>query len=103
MAIRVPTYRERQVQQQAVPNVRQQIDTPAAAFGSLQADALVNSGTAAVRLGEQWNRKAINMDDHKPYVEGEKKLEAAGYKPPEKPREKNPLLAPRQGIKEPQP
>ena len=63
MAIRVPTYRERQVQQQAVPNVRQQIDTPAAAFGSLQADALVNSGTAAVRLGEQWNRKAINMQE----------------------------------------
>ena len=32
----------------------------------------------------------------------EAKLTAPGYKPPEKPREKNPLLAPRQGIKEPQ-
>lgn len=61
MAIRVPTYRERQVQQQAVPNVRQQIDTPAAAFGSLQADAMANAGTAITRLGEQWNRKAINL------------------------------------------
>jgi hypothetical protein len=49
------------------------------------------------------DRKAINMDEHKPYIEGENKLQAAGYKPPEKPREKNPLLAPRQGIKEPQP
>lgn len=48
------------------------------------------------------DRKAINMDDRKPYVEGEGKLAAAGYKPPDKPREKNPLLAPRQGIKEPQ-
>ena len=48
------------------------------------------------------DRKAINMDEHKPYVEGEAKLTATGYKPPEKPREKNPLLAPRQGIKEPQ-
>jgi len=63
MAIRVPTYRERQVQQQAVPNVRQQIDTPAAAFGSLQADALVSGGTAIARLGDQWNRKAINMQE----------------------------------------
>ncbi len=48
------------------------------------------------------DRKAINMDEHKPYVEGESKLVSAGYKPADKPREKNPLLAPRQGIKEPQ-
>lgn len=40
--------------------------------------------------------------EHKPFVEGANKLEAAGYTPPEKPREKNPLLAPRQGIKEPE-
>lgn len=46
------------------------------------------------------DRKAINMDEHKPYVEGENKLQAAGYQAPDKPREKNPLLAPRQGIKE---
>lgn len=40
--------------------------------------------------------------EHKPFT-GDKTLESAGYKPAEKPREKNPLLAPRQGIKEPQP
>ena len=42
------------------------------------------------------------LSEHKPFS-GDKKLEAAGFTAPEKPREKNPLLAPRQGIKEPQP
>jgi len=63
MAINVPVYRERQIQQQGIPNVRQQIDTPDAAFGSLQADQLLKSGTALQRLGDQWNKKAINIQD----------------------------------------
>lgn len=63
MAIQAPTYRERTVRQQAIPNVRQQIDTPAAAFGSAQAEAITNSGTAAMRLGAQWGKQAINLQD----------------------------------------
>lgn len=63
MAINVPTYRERQVRQEAVPNVRQQIDAPDAAFGSLQAEQLIRSGTAIQKLGDQWGQKAINMQD----------------------------------------
>lgn len=63
MAIRVPTYRERQVQQSGLPNVTQRIDTPAAAFGSANAEALQNAGTAAMRLGEQWHKRSINMQE----------------------------------------
>lgn len=61
MAFTVPTYRERQVRQQAAPDVVQRIDTPDAAFGSLQADQLLKSGTAIQRLGDQWGKKAIDM------------------------------------------
>lgn len=63
MAIRVPTYRERQVQQNPVSGQKQNISTPDAAFGSAQADAMVRGGTAVARLGEQWNKKAINIQD----------------------------------------
>ena len=40
--------------------------------------------------------------EHIPFEDAGKKLADAGYTAPEKPREKNPLLKPRQGIKEPQ-
>jgi len=63
MAFTVPTYRERQVRQEAVPNVRQQIDTPADAFGAANAEQLIKSGTAIQKLGDQWDRKAINLQD----------------------------------------
>lgn len=61
MAIQVPVYNERKVQQQGIPNVRQQIDTPAAAFGSLQAEGLMKAGTAIGRLGAEWEKKAIDI------------------------------------------
>lgn len=63
MAINVPTSRQRTVQTNALPNVNQRIDAPQAAFGTLQADALVQAGTAAQRLGDQWHKKAINIQD----------------------------------------
>lgn len=40
--------------------------------------------------------------EHKPFVSNEKKLEDEGFAAPQRPREKNPLLAPRQGIKVPE-
>lgn len=63
MAIQVPTYRERTVRQDAVSGQKQNISTPDAAFGSLQAEQLIRSGTALTRLGDQWNKKAINIQD----------------------------------------
>jgi lysozyme family protein len=63
MAISVPVYREQQVKQQAISGQKQQIDAPSAAFGSLQAQQLIQSGTALGRLSEQWNRRAINIQD----------------------------------------
>jgi hypothetical protein len=42
------------------------------------------------------------MAEHTPFISSDKKLEDAGFQAPEKSREKNPLLAPRQGIKEPE-
>lgn len=61
MAINVPTYRERTVQQSAPPAAYQRIDAPSAAFGSLQADALKDAGTAVQRLGAQWGEKALDI------------------------------------------
>lgn len=63
MAIQVPTYREQQVRQSPVSGQKQNISTPDAAFGSLQAEQLIRSGTAVARLGEQWNKRAINIQD----------------------------------------
>ena len=51
MAITVPTYRERTVNQDAISGQKQQIDAPAAAFGTLQADAMVEGENAIQRLG----------------------------------------------------
>lgn len=63
MAINVPTYREQTVNQSPVSGQKQNIDAPAAAFGGATADALVQAGTAISRLGDQWNRKAINLSE----------------------------------------
>ena len=63
MAITVPTYRQRTVQQSPVSGQKQAIDAPDAAFGSLQAKQLIDSGSAIARLGDQWNKKAINIQD----------------------------------------
>ena len=40
--------------------------------------------------------------DNKPFETTDKKLSDLSYKPSDRPRDKNPLLAPRQGIKEPE-
>ena len=61
MAINVPTYRERTVQQAAPPAAFQRIDAPDAAFGTQQAKALVEAGTAAQRLGQQWGQTALDI------------------------------------------
>ncbi|MDX9690532.1 MAG: glycosyl hydrolase 108 family protein [Alphaproteobacteria bacterium] len=61
MAIQVPVYNDRRVQQQGIPNVRQNIDAPSAAFGSLQAEGLMRAGTAIGKLGQQWEKKAIDI------------------------------------------
>lgn len=61
MAITVPDYRQRTVQQQATPSAFQRIDAPDAAFGTLQAKALVEGGTAIQRLGQQWGEKTLDL------------------------------------------
>ena len=43
-----------------------------------------------------------DIQDKKPFVESDKKLTDATFKEKTEPREKNPLLAPRQGIKAPE-
>lgn len=42
------------------------------------------------------------VPEKKPFDDSGKRVTDTGYKPPEKPTEKNPLLKPRQGIKEPE-
>jgi len=61
MAINVPTNRERTVQQAAPPAAFQRSDAPSAAFGTMQAEAIGNAGTAAQRLGTQWTEKTLNI------------------------------------------
>ena len=63
MAITVPTYRDRTINQDAISGQRQQINAPASAFGTLQADAMVEGGNTIQRLGAQWHTKAINIQD----------------------------------------
>lgn len=61
MAVNIPIVRERSVQTRAAPAAFQQIDTPAAAFGSLQAEAGIKAGTAAMKLGQQWSEKELDI------------------------------------------
>lgn len=65
MAAKVPVYRERQVNVNAAPNVRQQIDTPAAAFGTLNAQALENAGIQAQKIGELKDKRALAMQEER--------------------------------------
>lgn len=51
MPARVPVVREQTVQSQALPGVRQQIDTPAAAFGGMKAEAMMGIGKQIGAIG----------------------------------------------------
>lgn len=60
MAINIPTTRERSVQSRPQPSVRQNIDTPSAAFGTLEAQAISNTGRAIENFSNAIGNDAID-------------------------------------------
>jgi len=63
MTVRIPVVREQQVQQRGIGNITQQVNAPAAAFGSQQAQAIQQGARALDNTSDQLNRSVIREAD----------------------------------------